>query len=401
MDLLTAIALRRRSSANKEWLPSPCTFVLYRISHNTYRRSDASRRWQHPMGRPRLRSQQDTGNGANATTWRSTVEAWAWVAAFAAALSLAITVNSDWVFVFAAFAGGAAATSVASIMLGRAPAPVEERQRHSNGARFAPREQPFTSPFGKVCEIRWSAASEYFYAFATDRNGVGHRFASSPRVGWEGPAPPDKDSEAGRAALRRLCGELRERGWQRMWADGEGLDEEPWYGRRFRFVAEVAEHERRRAFREAKGLTLPEPHPAVRRRPAPALALGDAPSSRAPTAPPTLRPSVTRTVAALAGLACLAAPLGVALHAPPGVRLPAVLVLFTLAPGLVLVWPHGSHLPVGHLGLVVGSSLAVATLGAQLMLWLGLWHPTLFLYALAGACAAGLTARLAAWGRLG
>jgi O-antigen/teichoic acid export membrane protein len=109
-------------------------------------------------------------------------------------------------------------------------------------------------------------------------------------------------------------------------------------------------------------------------------------------------PSRVAAGAIVAAIGFTVAPLLVALGAPAGLRLPAVLMLSTLTPGIVLLWPKGREAPLTDLGLVIGTSLAVATLGAQAMLWLHLWEPDLFLYALSGACAAGLVTRLVAAG---
>jgi GT2 family glycosyltransferase len=101
-------------------------------------------------------------------------------------------------------------------------------------------------------------------------------------------------------------------------------------------------------------------------------------------------PSRTRTAAtadralgAAAVIACLAAPIAVALGLPPAIRFVAVLALFCLAPGRALVEAlRGSPEP----GLVVGASLAVSALIAQSMLWSGVWWPDALLYALAAVC---------------
>jgi O-antigen/teichoic acid export membrane protein len=109
------------------------------------------------------------------------------------------------------------------------------------------------------------------------------------------------------------------------------------------------------------------------------------------------RPSgAVATRALIAAIGCLAAPVAVASGAPVALRLAAALMLFALTPGMVVLWPRGDERALADLGPVVVTSLAVATLGAQAMLWLHLWEPNLFLYGLSALCAAGLLMRLVA-----
>jgi O-antigen/teichoic acid export membrane protein len=149
-------------------------------------------------------------------------------------------------------------------------------------------------------------------------------------------------------------------------------------------------------------LVVARPLRAMIRRPATYAASGsgdalaDGERPRRPTW--AHRPSMGAVIVALIG--CLAAPVLVALDAPVALRLPAVLLLFTLTPGIVLCWPSRGRTRSGELGLVVATSLAVATVVAQAMLWLDAWHPTLFLFLLAGVCAIGLSARLVSRGVL-
>jgi hypothetical protein len=87
-----------------------------------------------------------------------------------------------------------------------------------------------------------------------------------------------------------------------------------------------------------------------------------------------------------AAAACVVAPATIAANAPSPLRLAAVLALLCLAPGAALLsvlQPEGARV---ELGLVVGVSLGVVTVGAQSMLWVGLWEPHAFAYALAGVC---------------
>jgi beta-glucanase (GH16 family) len=96
-------------------------------------------------------------------------------------------------------------------------------------------------------------------------------------------------------------------------------------------------------------------------------------------------------VTAIAVAACIAAPLLVALGAPPVVRFAAVLMLLCLAPGTALISVMRGR---AELGLVLGLSLGASAVLAQSMLWLDLWQPRAYLYGLAVACLPPLVARL-------
>lgn len=90
-----------------------------------------------------------------------------------------------------------------------------------------------------------------------------------------------------------------------------------------------------------------------------------------------------RVVLLVAAAACVAAPLSVALDAPVTLRFVSVLLLFCFGPGAAVVpLLRGSM----EIGLVVGISLGVVVLSAQVMLWLDLWHPQRATYVLALAC---------------
>ena len=90
-----------------------------------------------------------------------------------------------------------------------------------------------------------------------------------------------------------------------------------------------------------------------------------------------------RIVLLVAAAACVAAPLAVALDAPARVRFVWLLLVFCFAPGAALVpLLRGSM----DIGLVVGTSLGVVVLSAEVMLWLDLWHPEQATYVLALAC---------------
>jgi hypothetical protein len=99
----------------------------------------------------------------------------------------------------------------------------------------APDARPASLRSGPICQVRWSSPGTCFYAATTDVNGVEHRLAWSPPIEWRQPGPPDEDSREGRAAVRVLSKELRDKGWRPMRAKGDDFDEARWYARRFRF----------------------------------------------------------------------------------------------------------------------------------------------------------------------
>lgn len=83
---------------------------------------------------------------------------------------------------------------------------------------------------------------------------------------------------------------------------------------------------------------------------------------------------------------CVVAPATMLAGVQSPVRLAATLVLFCLAPGAaVLPFVQPRHAAV-ELGLVLGVSLAVVTVTAQIMLWLGAWSPVAAACALAAVC---------------
>jgi GT2 family glycosyltransferase len=89
---------------------------------------------------------------------------------------------------------------------------------------------------------------------------------------------------------------------------------------------------------------------------------------------------------------CAAAPLAVAVDAPSAVRLPLVLALLCVAPGIAWLTAVGGK---AEPGLIIGFSLGLAAVVAQSMLWLSVWEPRRVLYALAIVCAVPLASRLA------
>lgn len=116
------------------------------------------------------------------------------------------------------------------------------------------------------------------------------------------------------------------------------------------------------------------------------------PSDATPATPGPPPAGLDRSAAilqALAALACVLAVLFVALGAPSVLRTPAALGLFLLAPGAAILGRRGAE-P----GLVIGVSLAVDALAAQLLLWSGTWSPATATYLLALVCLPALVVHL-------
>jgi GT2 family glycosyltransferase len=97
-------------------------------------------------------------------------------------------------------------------------------------------------------------------------------------------------------------------------------------------------------------------------------------------------------LAAGAAFTCVATSLLVAVGAPASLRLPFVLALLSLAPGIAWLTAIGGK---AEPGLIVGLSLGLTTMVAQSMLWLGVWAPRPALYATAAACLIPLLGRFA------
>ena len=91
----------------------------------------------------------------------------------------------------------------------------------------------------------------------------------------------------------------------------------------------------------------------------------------------------------VAAAACVVAAVLVAADVDSPLRVAAVLLLFTLAPGAAVLGRR--H---GHPGLVIATSLALDALGAQVLLWLGGWEPVAATYVLAALCFPVLVLRL-------
>jgi GT2 family glycosyltransferase len=99
-----------------------------------------------------------------------------------------------------------------------------------------------------------------------------------------------------------------------------------------------------------------------------------------------------RPLVLAAASTCAVAPLVVALDAPVALRLPFVLALLCVVPGIAWLTAIGGK---AEPGLIVGFSLGLAGVIAQSMLWLSEWEPRRVLYALAIVCGVPLVSRLA------
>ena|SRR5215208_1946659 len=93
-----------------------------------------------------------------------------------------------------------------------------------------------------------------------------------------------------------------------------------------------------------------------------------------------MRAGVRVSMLAAAAGACVLAPALMAADVDSPLRVAAALMLFALAPGAALVGLLAPRSAASEIALVLGVSLAVSTVAAQLMLSLHLWSP------LAGAC---------------
>jgi hypothetical protein len=98
---------------------------------------------------------------------------------------------------------------------------------------------------GPICQIRWLPKGRgcCFSAVMTDDDGIEHTLATSPRVNWQAPTPPEQTLEA-EVAVRRLAKSLRESGWKPMRTKGKDYNQPQWYTRRFRYPVAPAEGDR-------------------------------------------------------------------------------------------------------------------------------------------------------------
>lgn len=111
-----------------------------------------------------------------------------------------------------------------------------------------------------------------------------------------------------------------------------------------------------------------------------------------------MSPLARRLLLGVGALSCLVAPPLMLADVQSPIRVMAGLGLFALAPGIAAL-PWGARRgPELELALVVGTSVAISTLGAQLMLWVGDWSPEAGACLLAAACLAGMAGQLV-WGR--
>jgi hypothetical protein len=104
-----------------------------------------------------------------------------------------------------------------------------------------------------------------------------------------------------------------------------------------------------------------------------------------------------RLLLTLAALSCLLAPPLVLTGTQSPVRVAAVLGVLALAPGLASL-PWTARAAPDELALVVGTSLGLSALGAQVMLWLDAWSPATAMCVVSGVCLLVIAARLA-WRR--
>jgi len=98
---------------------------------------------------------------------------------------------------------------------------------------------------GPICQIRWlpKGRGSCFSAVTIDDDGIEHTLATSPRIDWQAPTPPEQTLEA-EVAVRRLAKTLREQGWKPMRTKGKDYNQPQWYTRRFRYPATPAEGDR-------------------------------------------------------------------------------------------------------------------------------------------------------------
>ena len=96
--------------------------------------------------------------------------------------------------------------------------------------------------------------------------------------------------------------------------------------------------------------------------------------------------SRSRGLFLLAAVACVLTPLLIAVGAPTPVRATAALLFFCLAPGCAAAVLVRLRSPITEIGLVIAVSLAVSTLGAEIMLVLGIWNPVAAIDVTAGLC---------------
>jgi GT2 family glycosyltransferase len=92
-----------------------------------------------------------------------------------------------------------------------------------------------------------------------------------------------------------------------------------------------------------------------------------------------------------AALICAMAPALVLVDVPPAVRMPFVLALLCLVPGIAWMCALPGRCEAG---LVIGIGMGVAGVVAQSMLWIGSWQPRPFLFALAAGCLLPVSRRL-------
>jgi hypothetical protein len=148
---------------------------------------------------------------------------------------------SLWWFVVAAAGAALVLVAVASERRRRARPRRAESELLLPASWPAPpptRPRQTRRPSGPVCQVRWSRTGSFFFAVTTDPDGTEREIARSPRVDWNGSAPPDQEPEF-EAAVKVLSKQVRDLGWRPLRARGVDFDERRWYARRFRWPTEA------------------------------------------------------------------------------------------------------------------------------------------------------------------
>jgi len=110
--------------------------------------------------------------------------------------------------------------------------------------------------------------------------------------------------------------------------------------------------------------------------------------------PPAPRSPHHTALLAVAGAACVVAPLMMITGIHSALRVAAAIALLTLAPGAAALPLFASWSEKVELGLVVGTSLGISGLLAELMLSLGAWSPAGGTAVVATVCLVSILAQL-------
>jgi hypothetical protein len=95
-------------------------------------------------------------------------------------------------------------------------------------------------------------------------------------------------------------------------------------------------------------------------------------------------------LASIAALACLTTLALTMAGVQSPLRVAAVAVTLALAPGAAILSVATPRSLALELGLIVGVSLAIITIGAQVSLWLGVWDPERSVAVVAAMCVPAL-----------